>query len=277
MKKKLFACLAALILCVVAVVPAGAAENGFSNQYYRVLDGAALLSEDEEAALMERLDEISERQHFELVVATTKSLYDKTVSDFADDTYDYCDFGYGEDRDGALLLINIEENDWYISSCGRGIEVFTDYGIEYIGSQMKDQLSGGEFAQAFETFASLCDSFITAADKGHPFDVGDNADTLAEVNSSLPVYTIFIALGVGAVVAAVAVGFMVYRLRSVRKKASSDGYVKRGSMKLTGQQDVFLYKDVTRTEKVQENDSAGGSSTHVSPSGTVHGGGGGKF
>ncbi len=44
--------------------------------------------------------------------------------------YDYCEYGYGADKDGVLLLISTEDNDVYISTCGYGITAFTDAGIK---------------------------------------------------------------------------------------------------------------------------------------------------
>ena len=51
------------------------------------------------------------------------------------------------------------------------------------------------------------------------------------------------------------------------------------SMNLTNSRELFLYRDVHRTERPKESSSSdsGGSSTHTSSSGTTHGGGGGSF
>ncbi len=68
------------------------------------------------------------------------------------------------------------------------------------------------------------------------------------------------------------------QLKTVQSQSKADDYVKSGSMKLTKQNDLFLYKHVERREKPKESDrSAGGSKTHTSSSGSTHGGGGGKF
>lgn len=58
-------------------------------------------------------------------------------------------------RDGLLLLISTEENDWYISTHGYAIYAFTDDGISYIGKKPKPYLSGGDFAGAFDAFATI--------------------------------------------------------------------------------------------------------------------------
>ena len=130
MKKKILTLLFSLILCLCIVTPAFAAQtDGFASEYERVQDLAGLLSGNEESSLVTKLNELSERQKMDIVVLTTDTLDGKTPRDYADDIYDYGNFGYGESKDGALLLISIEDNDWYISTCGYGITVFTDAGI----------------------------------------------------------------------------------------------------------------------------------------------------
>ena len=105
MKKKILVILFSLVIGLCVSVPAFAAQtDGFASEYERVQDLADLLSDSEEAALLEKLDELCERQKMEIVVLTTDTLEGLTPRDYADDIYDYSGFGYGEDRDGALLL-----------------------------------------------------------------------------------------------------------------------------------------------------------------------------
>ena len=52
--------------------------------------------------------------------------------------------------------------------------------------------------------------------------------------------------------------------------------MKKDSLNVTESADLFLYHNMTRTEKKKESSSEG-SSTHTSSSGTTHGGGSGKF
>ena len=103
----LFAALAALILAAALAVPAFAVEGGFADLYYRMFDDAEVLTEDEDNELEDALEELSLRQSFDVTIATVESLesvdYD-SMEAYADDLYDYCQFGYGENRDGVLLL-----------------------------------------------------------------------------------------------------------------------------------------------------------------------------
>ena len=216
--RSLCAALAALMLLLALAVPAFAAD-GFADLYYRLNDSAEVLTEDENSELEASLEELSVRQSFDVTIATIDSLESEgytSMEEYADDLYDYCQFGYGADRDGVLLLVSTGDRKWHISTCGYGITAFTDAGIQYIGEQMTPDMADGDYAAAFRTFIQWTDSY---------------------------------------------------------------DYVRQGSMKLTNQRDLFLYRDVHRTERPKETSSgdSGGSSTHTSSSGSTHGGGGGSF
>lgn len=270
MKKKIFVFLLIVTLCFGSAFPVFATESeGFADEYYRVLDMADLLTDSEEAALISKLDEISVRQNIDVVVATTADLEGYSVRDYADLLYEQCLFGYGENKDGLMLVISMEDRDWYVTTCGYGITAFTDAGIEYIGDLIKSDLSDGNYADAFSSYAELCDEFITRARNGEPYDSGNLP------RKPLSLVWIPIALVIGFVIAKIVVGSMKSKLKTVRKQAAASSYVKDGSLNVTESRDLYLYRTVTRTER-PKNDSSG-SSTHSSSSGTTHGGGGGKF
>ena len=274
--RSLFAALAALVLLLALAVPAFAAEGGFADLYYRMNDSANVLTEDEDNELEASLEELSLRQNFDVVIATIESLESvdyTSMEEYADDLYDFCQFGYGADRDGVLLLVSVGDRKWHISTCGYGITAFTDAGIQYLGQQMTPDMADGDYAAAFRTFVQWSDAYIDAARSGRPYDVKN----LPREPLS-PMY-LFLALGIGLVLAWVVVGVMKSRLRSVAFQENAASYVREGSMNLTNQRELFLYRDVHRTERVEEkdSDSSGGSSTHTSSSGTTHGGGGGSF
>lgn len=243
--------------------------------YPRLMDEAGLLSSDEAAEIKAMLDEISERQKFDVVIATVNSLSGKTPMEYADDLYDYSGFGFGANKDGVLFLISMEERDWYISTTGYGIVAITDAGREYIADKFKSYLSDGDYAEAFKIYANEVDRFVTnAVETGKPYDV-DNLP-----HDPLSLIWIPISLVVGLIIAAGVVGSMKSKLRSVNFAAAADSYVKPGSLNVRESRDMFLYTTVSRTAKPKDSDSSGssgGSSTHTSSSGTTHGGGGGKF
>ena len=242
------------------------------NELTRVVDMADLLDNSEEAALLSMLDEISIRQELDVVVVTVNTLDGKTPMDYADDFYDYNGYGFGENRDGVLLLVCMEDRDWRISTSGYGITVFTDAGIEYISEKFLPDLSDGNYADAFTTYAELCDEFITQARTGEPYDTNNLPKEPFNVFTSL-----LISLAVGILVSLIVTGKMKGKLKTVRMQPAAEEYVRKGSMLVTESSDLFLYSHVDRRVKSKDNDSGGGSSTHTSSSGSSHGGGGGKF
>lgn len=265
MKKRILSLLFAVLLCFLSFSVASAEST-----LPRLVDDADLLVDYEEEELLEMLDEISERQQFDVVVVTVESLDGKTAQAYAYDFYDYNGYGFGSSYDGALLLLAMDEREWHISTCGYGITALTDYGIEYIGNEMLSDLSNGFYYDAFVTFAQLCDDFVTQAANGEPFDV-QNAS-----KGSFPFFkNLLIALVIGLVVGLIAVLVMKGQLKSVSFKDNANSYEKQGSMQVTGSHEFFLYRNVSRVKRAENN--SGGSSTHTSSSGRSHGGGGGRF
>ena len=241
----------------------------------RLVDGADLLSDKEEIELLNKLDEISERQQVDIVVVTVNSLKGASPMEYANNFYDNNGYGFGDENDGILFLISMEERDWYISTTGYGIIAITDAGLEYMSEKFLDDLSEGEFATAFTTFADLCDDFITQAHMDKSYDV-----------NNLPqkpfwfVGNFLITFGIGFVISLIITGIMKSKLKTVRSQSAADIYVKKGSMQITGKNDLFLYRHVDRRKKPENHppsNHSSGSHTHTSSSGTRHGGGGGKF
>jgi len=258
MKRKLLVLLTAFCVLIAGTLTAYAAP-------VRLIDEADLLSSEQESQIAEKLNGISRQYQLDVVILTVESLDGATAEAYADDYYD--ENGYGPD--GILLLVSTEEGDWWVSTAGYGITAITDAGLEYMADRFVPQLSDGEYAQAFETFADLCDSFLAQAKTGDPYD----SHNLPKEPFSV-VANLLIALVIGLVAALIVTGSMKSKLNTVRKKSKADDYVVGGSMRLTASRDLFLYTKVEKRERPKESS---GSSTHTSSSGNTHGGGGGKF
>ena len=266
MKRKLLSVLFAVVICFSAAIPVCAEES-----LSRLMDNADLLTDSEETSLLSQLDNISEKQEMDIVVVTTDNLEGYTPQEYADNVFDYCGYGIGDNRDGLLLLVSIEDNDWHISTSGYAITAFTDAGREYMSEQFLPYLSDGEYYKAFSTYADLCDQFITQAKTDEPYDVGNLPKEPFKIW-----FNVLIALGIGFVFAIIVVLYMKSKLKSVRFQPAATSYVRNGSMNITQSGDFFLYSHLDRRARPKDNDS-GGSSTHTSSSGSTHGGGGGKF
>ncbi len=240
----------------------------------RLVDEGELLSDSEEGKLLSLLDEISERQQVDVVVITTSTLEGYSAMAYADDIYDYCGYGMGSSRDGILLLVSMEDRDWWVSTCGYGIISVTDAGLDAMSDMFVPYLSSGDYLKAFSIFANQCDDYITQAKSGSPYDGGNLPKGQFDFLKKLG-----IAAVIGLVAGAVVVTILYSQLKSVSMNNTAAEYIRSGSMQITDRRDIFRNKQVFRTAKPKDSggSSGGGSSTHISSSGSSHGGGGGKF
>lgn len=242
----------------------------------RLIDNAVLLGAGEAATLLQRLDEISERQACDVVIVTVDSLQGKTATEYADDFFDYNGYGIGENDDGILFLISMEDRDWAISTHSFAIAAFTDAGQAHIMEQVLPSLGENEYFEAFSRFSGLADDFLAQARSGVPYDAGNLPKTEmdAEERAILVVVSALLAM----LLAFIPMAVIKAAHRSASLKNHADTYIREGSLRVTGGNEIFLYRHVARTRR--ESKSAGGeggSRTHTSSSGRTHGGSSGKF
>lgn len=237
-----------------------------------VIDDAELIKASDEKELDKKIKNI-QKDKFDVVILTVKSLDGKSAQDYADDYYDNNDYGLDNEKSGVLFLVSKGDRKYHISTKGAGIKAFTDYGIGRIKEEIKPYLSDGDYFDACDEFLNITKNFVKAYKDGTPYDT-DNP-----YNEEID-YVILevIALVIAFVIALISVGIMRLRMNTAKPKGTAMEYIKKGSFKLTSEKDIFMYSTVTKTAKPKDNDnSAGGSTTHVSSSGSEHGGGGGSF
>ena len=249
--------------------------NAFSS---RMADSDGLLTLDEETRLSEKFDDISNSTGIDVAALTVSSLDGKSAMTFADDYYD--ENGYGAGRNGGVLLvICLSSRDWYITTAGDAIGYFSDSYIQEIGSKIRSYLSDGDYYKAIDKYADMCQSRIEDKQFDELWEERRSSGdyTFADRMADVPWFMLIcIALIIGFIAAIITVSVMKSKLKSVRFQSAAAGYVRNGSFNLTESYDHYLYCTVTRTERPKQTDNSG-SSSHMSSSGTSHGGGGGKF
>ena len=152
MKKRIKYLMFSVLFSLMMIAPVSVKSEGNTS---RLVDNADLLSSGEEEKVLTELNKVSGKYSLDVVVLTVSGLDGKTTVEVADDFYD----NNGYSNDGVLLLISMEDRDWYISTKGYGITAFTDAGIQYIGGQIKSDLGDGDYADAFISYAGLCDLY----------------------------------------------------------------------------------------------------------------------
>ena len=173
--KRLFSLMLVLVLILGLAVSASAATEQF------VYDDADLLTVQEEAALSGRLSGLSNTYNAQIVVATIPSAQGNDVDLILEYLYDTAGFGYGEDLDGVLLLICMDPREYRILSNGYCAAAIDPADIDAIGSVIVDDLSDGNYAEAFDTFAEKCEYYLDGHLNGFPFNFGMNLQTQHDV------------------------------------------------------------------------------------------------
>ena len=248
MKKKLVA-LVLCFLCTSVFCRVAYADSGVSY----VDDNAGLLSTAERNNLIAKAEYLSDIYQEEIRILTIDSLGNFYAEEYADWYYYSNDFA----EDGILLLIAMNEREWYIYTSGDMIYRFTDNDIQNLGSTFTQYLANGENYRAFERYLDALPYYIEGKQ--------DEPDFM-------------LSLVIGIIAGGVAVWGMSASMNTKRKQSTASYYMENNSFRLHTHQDLFLYSKVDKVRREQNNNSSGGKTTvHRSSSGRSHGGGGGKF
>ena len=264
MKRK-FSILLAVLLMLALAVPAMAAPEGVPH----VVDNAGLLSADEFRALERHAKELSLRQKFDFVIVTVDTVGAASMRGYADDFFDYNDYGAGPEYDGILLLVSMDDAKWQVSTHGFGRTAFTDYGRTQMMDEVEPYLTANDFSGAFEEFLSIGEDYVEQAKTGAPVDVPERG------GFSWLSLVICGALGFG--LAFIPMSVLKKQVKNVSAQPDALGYVVGDGLELSRESDRFLYSSVSRRPRPKDNSSSGGSRTHTSSSGRTHGGSGGSF
>ena len=256
MRIRFFALLLMLALLICVAIPAGA-QTEFGAH---IVDKADLLTEAEERTLEARLERIADSYGVDVAIVTVDRSYGDDKEEYAEWLYLTYGYGNGNDRDGILLLIDMDpyNRGWAIYGHGLGADAMPHNQIMKLGDAMTPDLQAGDFAAAFHLFADSCEARINIAINGEPFALGKS---------------LLISLVIGFVIALIVTGIMRGKLKSVRAQHAASNYVRQGSMHLTQSYELYLYKTVTRRARPKSTSSGGGSRS----SGSRSSSGSGRF
>ncbi len=235
----------------------------------RLVDEADILTPSEEDILLDMLNEVSENRECDVVIVTLSSLDGYSATAAADDFFDYNGYGYGPGDDGILFLISMGEREFATSTYGYGIDVFSDYRLIELEDIVVPLLSDGEYYEAFMKYILYCDACL---------EEGVAEEEYYSEGFVFEPMWVLIAIVIGVVVALIYTGTLKAQLNNVQRNDSASSYMLDGSLNLTVKNDMFLYRNISRTPRPKDSgSSSSGSSVHRSSSGRSHGGRSGSF
>lgn len=267
MSEKVYALLltAVSIFCSLymgAALQVSAAE-GLSGFEGRIQDDAQLLTIEEEELLEEECARISADHGTSVCIVTTPDFGVGDIKNWQRAVFSEYALGAESAGSGVMLAVSMAERDWGLAAFGSAQDAFTTYGRERMGEIIVEDLSDGEYYDAFAGYLSMAEEFLSAAEEGRPY---------TEKRRYGEGWKIPVIIGVSFLLSLLVSAGVVFSWKRgmntrVRQKGAMQ-YLKDGSFTLQKRSDIFLYHTTSRTKRQTNNDSGGGNAVQSDHSGT---------
>ena len=264
-----------LILCAALTASASA----FNGLY--VVDEAGVLSDAQAQALENQAASLAETYDFGVYIVVLDDFSEYGYDDpyyFGVALYEEWGYGLGDDHDGQMLFMSMDNRKYALVYHGYGDIAFTEGGRDSLESAMLERFRNNDWAGGFRQYMDWSERLLEAAANGEPVgwdDYGDyHPDDAAIAANAEPedegigLFDILIVAVIPAVVAALVCLAFAGQLKSVREAAQAGEYAVPHSLNLKEKSDRYKYSTETRTKVESDHDSGGGGgSTHHSGGG----------
>lgn len=262
------------LLCFVFLfsmpVHAGVNDVPSVDNTTKVYDNAELFDESQEQELRSELKAFADKNSLDIALVTTNENR-QTAMEYADDFYDYNNFGIGESKDGLLLLIDMSTRTFWISTKGKAISVYEDRDIDTILDDAYKSLGVDktDFYKAAKTFIKVSQ---------WKYDAYLNQNTPQHIILIFVTGVIFNPFALIITLVILAILLSIEKKNSNKLDRTAASYFSASDVKVLDEKDTFVRTNTSRrTIQSSSGSSGGGSSTHRSSSGSTHGGGGRSF
>lgn len=251
----------------------------------KIYDYADLLTDEEESELFEKVDSFIDKYNMDLVLVTLdKNPYgvsDAYTEVYAQDFYDYNDFGKGSTHDGLIILIDMDNRYPFIVTTGSAIIMFDDNRIEKIHDYAYDYLADGRYYAAFNAYVDKVTSY---ASDGVPSSnellcVGIDG-TIYKCKEKPKAVNWAISLIAASVLSFLPVLIHLRKYKGIKLATNANTYLEK--VEKGPNVDQFLTTFTSRIRRSHDDNSSGGggkiggSTIKFGSSGRSHGGGGGR-
>lgn len=115
-------------------------------------DKAHIWEESTIANILANAKAMSELSGYSIMIVVTNDMFDMTSQEFADDYFDYVLTSNEGDTeliaDGYLFLINLADREYYLSTCGEAIDVYSDTVMDELFDEIQQFMVDGDYATA---------------------------------------------------------------------------------------------------------------------------------
>ena len=272
-----------ILLLLAALFPAALAEDAGASDdaapeetaaaFPYVLDNALLLRDSQRETLEQKAAALSEQHQCSLYIVTVEdhTQYDYDVYEAAKGIFQYYDLGWGEEKNGVILLLSMGERDYAFTGHGDLGETVCNYESSWlIEDKFLDNFRNDDWYGVFSDFLDACDTQLTTLENGG--DVSEGADIITGPDgldyhsyndpyqntgrSLMPrlLVVIFVPLVVALIVCLIFKG----QMKTAKLATRADEYLVPHSMNLRIRDDVFTHRTESRTLIESDSGSRGG-------------------
>lgn len=250
-RSRIFAVLALVLLLVVQVLPAFAAESGAGQL---VNDTAGILTEEQAAELEARAKAIQSEYGLDVAIVTVPYMAGSSdAREYAKLLYDQYSIGTGSERSGILLMLSMQYRDYALIAHGEGNQVLTDYGNEKMADSFLDYFRDDDWAGGFDDYLD------TANDYCHDYYVDGEAYDVSLARTFGKICLLLAVVG-APLIGALTVGVMINSMKTARRQTHAEYYVdhEHGGLVLSDQSDDYIYSQTIVTHRPKMDNDGGG-------------------
>ena len=240
MKRKLTVFVLLALLLTLLVLPAQAEEG-----LYYVTDEADILTDEEDLELEALLQGISEEHNIGVYLIAVDDYTDYGEGSVYEVTYGlYHEYtmGKGEERNGVMLLLSMEQRDFATFVYGADAQyAFSDYALQQLEEEFLPHFGENDWYAGFKTYAETCGEYLAKAAAGEPVEEGKGM-------------TYLIVIGVSFLISLIVATILKAGMKSVEANREADAYIAR-ELNLTMNSDQFTHTTKTRTKIESDSDS----------------------
>ncbi|MDT2612717.1 TPM domain-containing protein [Enterococcus dongliensis] len=232
-------------------------------------DQANLLTPTERTELSNQADTINQQIKGEIFILTTNNNTEEPRT-FANEQLMA---RVGKNNNGALLLLDMNQREIYLTTSGNMIDYVTDKRREQLLDDVEAAMRVGDYSQAASDYLTNIQKFVDAGIPSGSYRIDEETGKITYYKSIT-----WLELTISLIVATIAaVGFFLFIRLRYQLKIGTYRYPYRQNAQLerTERQDQLVNSFVTtrRIPRPSKHNGGGGSTTNSSGGGTFGGGG----
>lgn len=230
-----------------------------------VNDKAGLLSKQEVDQLNDKIRDIQLNHKIKIGVVFVKSLGSR---DIITESNDLLDKNFANGVNGSIiLLVDMGSRKFEIATRGLMVESVSDTeGIPFLKKKFTSSLSAGDYFGAVNNFVDGVNELETYYEKnGKAYGTQEPGGFNPMAAAAAVVVALFCGVSIRS--------WLISSMSNIRHAMEATDYLKRNTVHLTENRDMFLFRNVKRRPKSSGGRGGSGGGSH----GGGHGGGGGSF